>query len=169
MFQENDPLAKEEEIPIEAFEDAPFIITEYTPGSDVHRILKKHKIHPDIRYVTRNEFSSLSMVEHELGYSILPGLLLRGQQGKFVKRPLKPTITRQLGLAYSSLKNLSPASKTFLEYAKDFLLDELSQYSCRVNDILSHLFIKLHETPPALSRFSCCKCQFFPSLLTSSN
>ena len=87
-------------------------------------ILKKHKIHPDIRYVTRNEFSSLSMVEHELGYSILPGLLLRGQQGKFVKRPLKPTITRQLGLAYSSLENLSPASKTFLEYAKDFLLDD---------------------------------------------
>ena len=81
VVPENDPLAKEEEIPIEAFEDAPFIITEYTPGSDVHRILKKHKIHPDIRYVTRNEFSSLSMVEHELGYSILPGLLLRGQQG----------------------------------------------------------------------------------------
>ena len=124
VVPENDPLAKEEEIPIEAFEDAPFIITEYTPGSDVHRILKKHKIHPDIRYVTRNEFSSLSMVEHKLGYSILPGLLLRGQQGKFVKRPLKPTITRQLGLAYSSLKNLSPASKTFLEYAKDFLLDD---------------------------------------------
>lgn len=67
VVPENDPLAKEEEIPIEAFEDAPFIITEYTPGSDVHRILKKHKIHPDIRYVTRNEFSSLSMVEHELG------------------------------------------------------------------------------------------------------
>ena len=80
--------------------------------------------HPDIRYVTRNEFSSLSMVEHELGYSILPGLLLRGQQGKFVKRPLKPTITRQLGLAYSSLEDLSPASKTFLEYAKNFLLDD---------------------------------------------
>ena len=56
VVPENDPLAKEEEIPIEAFEDAPFIITEYTPGSDVHRILKKHKIHPDIRYVTRNEF-----------------------------------------------------------------------------------------------------------------
>ena len=82
VIPENDPLAKEAEIPIEAFEGAPFIITEYTPGSDVHRVLRKNKIHPDIRYVTRNEFSSLSMVEHELGYSILPGLLLRGQQGK---------------------------------------------------------------------------------------
>ena len=124
VIPENDPLAKEAEIPIEAFEGAPFIITEYTPGSDVHRVLRKNKIHPDIRYVTRNEFSSLSMVEHELGYSILPGLLLRGQQGEFVKRPLKPTITRQLGLAYSSLEDLSPASKTFLEYAKNFLLDD---------------------------------------------
>lgn len=124
VIPENDPLAKEAEIPIEVFEGAPFIITEYTPGSDVHRVLRKNKIHPDIRYVTRNEFSSLSMVEHELGYSILPGLLLRGQQGKFVKRPLKPTITRQLGLAYSSLEDLSPASKTFLEYAKNFLLDD---------------------------------------------
>lgn len=43
VVPENDPLAKEEEIPIEAFEDAPFIITEYTPGSDVHRILKSIK------------------------------------------------------------------------------------------------------------------------------
>ena len=81
VIPENDPLAKEEEIPIEVFEGAPFIITEYTPGSDVHRVLRKNKIHPDIRYVTRNEFSSLSMVEHELGYSILPGLLLRVNRG----------------------------------------------------------------------------------------
>ena len=56
VIPENDPLAKEAEIPIEVFEGAPFIITEYTPGSDVHRVLRKNKIHPDIRYVTRNEF-----------------------------------------------------------------------------------------------------------------
>ena len=129
VIPENDPLAKEEEIPIEVFEGAPFIITEYTPGSDVHRVLRKNKIHPDIRYVTRNEFSSLSMVEHELGYSILQ-VFCSVSTRKFVKRPLKPTITRQLGLAYSSLEDLSPASKTFLEYAKNFLLDDLIPQSC---------------------------------------
>lgn len=120
VVPENDPLAKEEFIPIEALEGAPFIITEYTPGSDVHRVLKKYKIHPDIRYVTRNEFSSLSMVEHELGYSLLPGLLLRGQQGKFVKRPLKPAITRQLGLAYSPSKTCHRLRKHFWNTQKIF-------------------------------------------------
>ena len=88
VVPENDPLAKEEEIPIEAFEDAPFIITEYTPGSDVHRILKKHKIHPDIRYVTRNEFSSLSMVEHELGY-YPPGSFTSRPAGKICKTSIE--------------------------------------------------------------------------------
>lgn len=118
------PFTEYDSIPIEAFENQPFIITEYTPGSDVHRILQQADVKPDIRYFTINEFSSLSMVEHSLGLSIVPGLLLRGQTGDFVTRPIKPATYRQLGLAYASQKELSPASKIFLEYAKVFLLDD---------------------------------------------
>lgn len=118
------PLTSYDEIPMEEFQNVPFIITEYTPGSDLHRALKKYNLKPDIRYVTINEFSSLSMVEHKLGLTILPGLLLRGQIGNYVVRPLKPRTFRTLGLAYSSYEDLSPASKIFLEYAKNFLLDD---------------------------------------------
>lgn len=118
------PLAEYDEIPVDCFEGLPFIITEYSPGSDVHQALKHYNIKPDIRYITVNEFSSLSMVEHKLGLTILPGLLLRGQIGNYVTRPLKPRTYRKLGLAYSTQEELSPASKVFLEYAKDFLLDD---------------------------------------------
>lgn len=117
-------LAACDEVPIESFQNVPFIITEYTPGSDIYRTLKTHQVTPDIRYVTVNEFSSLSMVEHNLGLAILPGLLLRGQIGDYVTRPLSPRTYRKLGLAFSSPEELSPASKSFLEYAKDFLLDD---------------------------------------------
>lgn len=116
--------AKQGKIPLEWFQDAPFVVTDYTPGNDVHRILKQYKIKPDIRYVTINEFSSISMVEHELGMTILPGLLLRGQVGDFAVRPLVPRVYRQLGLAFTSQDALSPATKIFLKYAKDFLLDD---------------------------------------------
>ena len=116
------PLAAQDAIPIEDFNNQPFIITEYTPGSDIHRILKEHRVTPDIRYVTVNEFSSLSMVEHNLGLAILPGLLLRGQIGTSTALPLLPRAYRKLGLAFSSQEELSPASKSFLEYAKVFLL-----------------------------------------------
>lgn len=118
------PLAERDVIPIETFQGLPFITTEYTPGNDVHRVLKEYKVRPDIRYITVNEFSALSMVEHELGLTILPGLLLRGQFGDYVIRPITPKVYRKLGLAFSSQEDLSPASKIFLKYAKDFLLDD---------------------------------------------
>ena len=89
----------------------------------MHRVLKEYNVRPDIRYITVNEFSSISMVEHELGLTILPGLLLRGRFGEYVIRSITPRVYRRLGLAYSSPGELAPASKIFLKYAKDFLLD----------------------------------------------
>ena len=77
-------------VPMEKFTGAPFVTTEYAPGSDIYRILKEFHIKPDIRFLSINEFSVLSMVEHGLGITILPGLLLRGQTGSFVKRRLLP-------------------------------------------------------------------------------
>lgn len=91
------PLAAQDAIPIEDFNDQPFIITEYTPGSDIHRILKEHQVTPDIRYVTVNEFSSLSMVEHNLGLAILPRLLLRGQIGNYTTLPPPPARLSETG------------------------------------------------------------------------
>lgn len=124
VLPKNHPFTAYEEIPLEWFQDAPFIITEYSPGNEVHRILRQYDIKPDIRYITISEFSSISMVEHELGLTILPGLLLRGQVGNFETRPIVPRAYRQLGLAFFSQEELSPASKIFLKYAKDFLLDD---------------------------------------------
>ena len=102
----------------------PFVTTAYVPGSDVHRVLKEHNLSPDIRFISINEFSVLSMVEQGLGVSLLPGLLLRKLSGNFVRRSTSPRLYRQLGLAYASQEELSPAARIFLEYAKDFLLDD---------------------------------------------
>lgn len=118
------PFALYDEIPIEKFDGVPFVATEFAPGNDLHRVLRQYGVKPDIRYVSINEFSVLSMVEHGLGITILPGLLLRGQTGSFVCRRIAPDVYRQLGLAYTSFGDLSPASRIFLEYAKDFLLDD---------------------------------------------
>lgn len=118
------PLAEQEAVPLTSFEGAPFVTTAYVPGSDVHRVLKEHNLSPDIRFISINEFSVLSMVEQGLGVSLLPGLLLRKLSGNFVRRSTSPRLYRQLGLAYISQEELSPAARIFLEYAKDFLLDD---------------------------------------------
>ena len=117
------PYLKYHEIPIELFETTPVVMMDYNSGSEIYKIFKKHKVRPDIHYNTINEFSVLSMVEHGLGISILPGLILRGQTGNFEVRPITPQISRQLGIAYASADDLSPAAGIFLQYARDFLVD----------------------------------------------
>lgn len=117
------PFCRYEEIPIEWYENEPFIVSEYTFVNEVHQLLKTYHVKPNIKYTMSNDFSILAMVEHNLGISILPGLVLRGRTGNFEYRPLNPRSFRRLGMAISSPDNLSPAIKIFIRYARNFLLD----------------------------------------------
>lgn len=123
VFPPDHRFAKHDRIPVGWFENEPFIVAEYTYENDVHRLLKSHNVRPDIKYTLRTEFAMLSMVEHGLGVTILPGLILRNMSGNFEKRPLLPNCYRQLGIAVSPSEELSPAAKVFIEYAKEYLLD----------------------------------------------
>lgn len=117
------PFAQYDEVPIEWYENAPFVESKYTYVNEVHRLLNSYGVKPDIKYTLSHDFSILPMVEHNLGISILPGLVLRGLTGNFEVRPLKPRAYRTLGMAISSHENLSPALKIFIKYAQDYLLE----------------------------------------------
>ena len=64
----------------------------------------------------------MAMVESGLGISILPELVLRGQQHRIHIKELKEPNFRSLGIAVNSMKNISPATKKFLTYVQDFLI-----------------------------------------------
>ena len=124
VFPKGHPFEQFDEIPLDWLDNEPFMVSEYTYVNDVHRLLKKHKIKPDIKYTLSNDFSILSMVEHNLGITILPSMVLRKREGNFESRPLKPHLYRKMGMAIASPDNMSPAMKIFIKYAKDYLLDE---------------------------------------------
>jgi len=123
VMPKDHPFAKYDEIPIEWYNNVPFVVSEYSYANEVHQLLKTYGIKPDIKYTMSNDFSILSLVEHDLGISILPKLILRGRSGNFEARPLVPRAYRKLGLAIASYEELSPAAKIFLKYARDYLLD----------------------------------------------
>ena len=123
VFPKGHPFSQFTEIPLDWLDNEPFMVSEYTYANDVHRLLKKHNIKPDIKYTLSNDFSILSLVEHNLGITILPAMILRNRTGNFETRPLKPNLYRQMGMAITSEDNLSPAAKIFIRYAKDYLFD----------------------------------------------
>lgn len=115
------PFAAYDEVPIELFADADFVVSDYTRLNDVHRILQSAGVTPKIRYTSHNDFSILSMVEQRLGVSILPALILHGRSGNFEARPLRPGAYRRLGMAVTSATDMSPAKRLFIEYTKSYL------------------------------------------------
>jgi DNA-binding transcriptional LysR family regulator len=106
------------------FNDQTFIISALGTDIDIHHTLEMHKIHPDIQYSAKDDYTIISMVSCNLGISILPKLVLNQYDTSVITLPLNPCATRQLGIAIPSRDTASPAALEFIEYAKQFVQHE---------------------------------------------
>lgn len=79
---------------------------------------------PSVRIKLHDDYSILSMVERNLGISIIPNLFLETGKFNVDSRPINPPIKRCVSIAYNSWKLLPIQSKRFLE----FLLAEIKKH-----------------------------------------
>lgn len=114
------PLSSEESITLTQIENEPFIMPSQGSDYDVNRMLEKARIKPDIKYTLGDDYAIMAMVEKGLGISILPELVLRGQQRNIRLIELKEKSFRSLGIAVNSMREISPATKRFLNYVKSY-------------------------------------------------
>lgn len=117
------PLSTCPAIDLSEIKDEPFIMPRKGSDDDINRVLTKAAIKPDIKFTAGDDYAIMAMVEMGLGISILPELVLRGQQRNIHLKEIDEPIFRSLGIAVSSMKNISPATKKFLMYVQDFLKD----------------------------------------------
>lgn len=71
---------------------------------------------PQVRFATLDDYAIMSMVEHGLGVSILPKLVLTRIPYRIALRPLEQSAFRQIGLAVRRGDPLSPATSHFMAY-----------------------------------------------------
>lgn len=116
VFPEGHPFAQETAIDIHALEGQPFLLLEHGGRTEVTRLLETHRVHPDIRFTTWEDFAIMSMVEKGLGVSILPEIILQRIPYRILSRPLKQPFYRKIGLALKDRDTLSPAARKFLTY-----------------------------------------------------
>ncbi|WP_433939501.1 LysR family transcriptional regulator [Paenibacillus lautus] len=114
------PLSSEDSITLTQIENEPFIMPSKGSDYDVNRVLEKAPTKPDIKYTLGDDYAIMAMVEKGLGISILPELVLRGQRRNIRLIELKEKSFRSLGIAVSSLREVSPATKRFLNYVKSY-------------------------------------------------
>ena len=120
IVSSNSPLYNEQIIELKAIENEYFIIPSYKGTNDVMTTFDKYHIQPNIRFELFDEKGIVSMVEHHLGISILPKLVLTGLLPNNVRAiPFKEETYRTIGI--STTYYISPATEKFIEILNSWL------------------------------------------------
>lgn len=119
VVSEQSPLHTNKFLSVEDIETAPFIMPTYQCFDDIQLFFKENNIEPNIRFENMNENSIFSMVENNLGISILPEMIIPKGLNSIKVIPLESEQTRTIGLAIR--KPISPAVKKFSEITENWV------------------------------------------------
>ena len=119
----NHPLAQNEFVTLENMEKEPFLLLEEGALSEPLEAFKQAGVEPSIRLCVHDDYSILSMIESGLGVSILPELVLRKTNYHVAILPIKPILTRKIGLVMKEKNTMPLAAKYFI----DFLLAHIEE------------------------------------------
>ena len=111
----SDPDSRRKSFPLRMLEKKPLIQTLPNQDTDLDRLLKVNRLKPDIRFTTRDTFTTYNMVAAGLGISFDQRLNSRQWKGAVAEIPFDPPQYISLGIAVPSLNELSPAAKKFIE------------------------------------------------------
>jgi DNA-binding transcriptional LysR family regulator len=117
------PLAARQAVTVRELLPVPFIMPEESCAGRVEAAFSAEGLCPQVRYRMTQVLTVLGMVEREAGFSgiaelALPTNLARTHPGVAV-RPFDPPIRRRVGLGLRNLAQASPATKAFVEIARE--------------------------------------------------
>ncbi|QQP13908.1 LysR family transcriptional regulator substrate-binding protein [Lysinibacillus agricola] len=90
--------------------------------NDLQRIFTETNVNLKIEFEMADDQAIIAMVENELGVSIIPELVLQSFQNNVSIHELEREKYRSIGIAVTSLKEISPAALQFIQYVKTMLL-----------------------------------------------
>lgn len=102
--------------PLVECETEPFISLLESSDHDARRALDAAGVKPNIKFYTKDDYAIIAMVEHDLGMSIMPELLLKGRKDDIISMPLVPESKRTIGLAVAASDKAGPAVRRFADY-----------------------------------------------------
>lgn len=116
VLPKNHPLACQERVTLEDLTTDPFILLEEGHFSEPMNAFQSAGLTPNLKYTIHDDFAIMTMVEAELGISILAELMLRRTNFNIVCLPIDPPIYRHLAIGYKDKDSLPIASKRFIAY-----------------------------------------------------
>lgn len=123
VLPESHTLGSQSRVALEELIAEPFLLLEEGDINEPMGAFELVGLKPDVRYRIHDDYTILSMVEQGLGISILPEMVIRRTDYRFIALPTDPPIIRTIGIAYINRKALPIASRFFIDY----LIEHLSE------------------------------------------
>ena len=73
------------------------------------------------KFSSNFDMTILAMVEHNLGVTIMPRLILEGSGADVAAVPIDPPLSRSLGMAVRSMADASPAMRRLMSCTTEVL------------------------------------------------
>jgi len=121
VVPKNHRLADVEVCPLSELENETFISLLENSDHDMRKVLRQAGVHPNVRYVTKDDYAMIAMVENGLGVSIMPELLLRGRTADVRVLELENAPTRTIALAIPEISLESPCASRFVDYVQQWV------------------------------------------------
>lgn len=116
IVPEDSPLAAQDKIALSQLCEFPFLLLEKGAKAEIASLFSSHNLTPDIHFTTWDDYAILSMVEHGLGVSILPELILKRIPYHVAIRKLDVPAIRRIGFVVKDQRTLSRVTSKFMEY-----------------------------------------------------
>ena len=107
--------------PLSELEGESFISLLENSDQDMRKVLDQAGVHPDVRFVTKDDYAIIAMVENGLGISIMPELLLQGRTANVSVVELETKPTRTIALAIPEVSMEGPCASRFAEYVQQWV------------------------------------------------
>ncbi|ANP68574.1 LysR family transcriptional regulator [Clostridium tyrobutyricum] len=116
VIPKNHKYAHEKFFPIQALASEPFILLETGNSNIILHIFEDNNITPNIHYIAKDDYTIMSMVENDLGISILSELVLTRSPYEILAKETNPTFYRTMEIALKCKEKPSLAVKYFIDY-----------------------------------------------------
>ncbi|MCY9141372.1 LysR family transcriptional regulator substrate-binding protein [Peribacillus frigoritolerans] len=112
----NHPLTSSTVVSLEELLKDPYILLDEGVIHEPLMGFKQYDFEPDTQYWVYDPYAIMSMIEHGLGISILPKLLLHKCPYNIVTKSISPFMIRTITLAYKDKRVLPIASRYFIDF-----------------------------------------------------
>ena len=109
-------LEKADKITLEELSKGPYIVLDEGDINEPLRAFKENNLQPNVEFNVYDDYTIMSMVENNLGVSILSKLVLNRHHQKIVTKPITPKVMRTIALIYKNKSILPAASRYFIDF-----------------------------------------------------